>query len=110
MPTYVHDRVSSGAETVVDQLAGTAVAFAGKTGRVRAAAVSTVATTTIRLYGRTSGIEIIPNGSSAQMKGTNVGLDVDDFMYDGTLQPGEPIELTIVAAAASTAMVGVRTD
>lgn len=110
MPTFIQDRVASGAETVSDQLAGTAVAFAGKTGRVRAAAVGTVGTGTVLLKGRNSGIEIIPNGSSTTMKGTNALIDVDDFIYDGVVTPGEPLELTITAAAAMTTFVGVRTD
>lgn len=110
MPTFIHDRISSGAETVTDQLAGTAVAFAGRSGRVRAAAVCTIGTTTVLLKGRLSGIEIIPSGSSAAMKGTNALIDVDDFIYDGVIQPGEPIELTIVAAAGCTTFVGVRTE
>ncbi len=110
MPTFVQDRISSGAETVTNQLSGTAVAFAGKSGRVRAAAVCTVGTTTVLLKGTLSGIEIIPNGSSATIKGTNANVDVNDFMYDAIVQPNEPLELTIVAAAACTTFVGIRTD
>jgi hypothetical protein len=52
MATFVQDRISAGAETVTDQLAGTAVAFAGPSGHVAAAAVCTLATTTILLKGR----------------------------------------------------------
>lgn len=110
MATFVHDRISSGAETVTDQLAGTAVAFAGKTGRVRAAAVCTIGTTTVLLKGRESGTEIVPSGSSATIKGTNASVNTEDFIYDGVVKPNEPLELTIVAAAACTTFVAVRVD
>lgn len=111
MPTFVQDRIASGAETVTDQLAGTAVAFAGPTGRVSAAAVCTLATTTILLKGRLSGKEVIPNGSSAVVSGALTALDLNSthFIYEGDVEPGEPLELTIVAAAACTTLVGVRT-
>lgn len=111
MPTFVQDRIASGAETVTDQLAGTAVAFAGPTGRVSAAAVCTLATTTVLLKGRLSGKEIIPNGSSAVVSGALTALDLNSthFIYEGDVEPGEPLELTIVAAGACTTLVGVRT-
>lgn len=111
MPTFVQDRISSGAETVTDQLAGTAVAFAGPTGRVSAAAVCTLATTTVLLKGRLSGKEVIPNGSSAVVSGALTALDLNSthFIYEGDVEPGEPLELTIVAAGACTTLVGVRT-
>lgn len=112
MPTFVQDRISAGAETVVDQLAGTAVAFAGPTGHVSAAAVCTLATTTVLLKGRLSGKEIIPNGSSASVSGPLTALSIQsiDFIYEGDVNPGEPLELTIVAAAACTTLVGIRTS
>lgn len=109
--TFVQDRIASGAETVTDQLAGTAVAFAGPSGRVTAGAVSTLATTTLLLKGRLSGKEIIPNGSSAVVSGALTALDLQSthFIYEGFVDPGEPLELTITAAGASTCLVGVRT-
>lgn len=112
MPTFVQDRISGGAETVTDQLAGTAVAFAGPTGKVTAAAVCTLATTTLLLKGRNSGKEIIPNGSSAVVSGalTALNMEATHFIYEGTVEPGEPLELTIVAVAACTTLVGVRTS
>lgn len=112
MPTFVQDRISSGAETVTDQLAGTAVAFAGPSGRVSAGAVCTLATTTLLLKGRNSGKEIIPNGSSAVVSGALTALDLNSthFIYSGMVEPGEPLELTIVAAAACTTLVGVKTE
>lgn len=111
MPTFVQDRISAGAETVTDQLAGTAVAFAGPTGHVSAAAVCTLATTTLLLKGRVSGKEVIPNGSSAVVSGALTALDLTSihFIYEGDVQPGEPLELQITAAAACTTLVGVRT-
>lgn len=111
MPTYVHDRTATGAETVTDQLAGTAVAFAGPTGRVTAAFCATLITTTALLKGRNSGREIIPNGSSASVSGalTALSLEASDFIYEGMVEPGEPLELTITHAAAGSCLVGVRT-
>lgn len=58
--TYAHEMVHSGAETLTDQLAGTAVAFAGQTGVVRASFASSDGTNTATLKGRESGLEIIP--------------------------------------------------
>lgn len=111
MPTFVQDRIASGAETVTDQLAGTAVAFAGPTGHVSAAAVCTLATTTVLLKGRVSGKEIIPAGSSASVSGALTALSIQsiDFIYEGDVTPGEPLELQITAAGACTTLVGVRT-
>jgi hypothetical protein len=93
-------------------LAGTAVAFAGPTGRVRAGAVSVLSTTKVLLKGRNSGKEIIPNNSFAVAEPlANLGQDMaDQMIYEGFVDPKEPLELTIVAAAATTTMVAVRTD
>lgn len=97
---------------MVDQLAGTAVAFAGPRGIVRAGAVSTLPSTTLLLKGRTSGKEIIPNGSGASVSGavTALRIDAEDFIFEGQVQPGEPLELTIISAAAATTLVAVRTE
>lgn len=111
MPTYIVDRTASGAETVTDQLAGTAVAFAGPTGKVSAAACATLITTTFLLKGRNSGKEIIPNGSSGSVPGAITALDMQatHFLFEGQVEPGEPLELTITHAAAGSCIVGVRT-
>ena len=113
MATYVHETVHSGAETLNDQLAGTAVAFAGATGTVRAAFAASDGTNTATLKGGTSGREIIPSGShAAQRTLADMGahLEGDFFIYEGQVEPGERLDLQIVAAAASTSAVGVRTD
>jgi hypothetical protein len=112
MPTFVKSRIAAGAETVTDQLAGTAVAFAGPTGRVRAGAMSVLSTTTLTLKGRNSGIEIVPKGSFAVAQAiTAIGDKIGDVMiYEGFVKPGEPLELEIIAAAATTTFVAVRTD
>lgn len=113
MPTFIQARVSAGAETVTDQLAGTAVALAGPSGLVRACFRSTVGTTRALLKGRLSGNEIIPNNSfpSDISVGQGVGpIDGTQFIFEGKVTPNEPLELTIVAAAACTTFVGVRTD
>lgn len=115
MPTFVKLRTASGAETVTDQLAGTAVAFAGPKGIVRACAFANVKTHTFLLKGRLSGTEIIPNGSSPQgLTGTTAVdpwvMDSQSFIYAGRVQPGEPLELSITAAGAGDAFVGIQTE
>lgn len=112
MPTYVHARTASGAETVTDQLAGTALRKAGPSGRVRAAVGATLTTTTFLLKGRQSGIEVVPNGSRANVVGpvTAESLGAQEFVFAAQLQPNEDLELTIVHAAAGTALVAVQTD
>jgi hypothetical protein len=112
MPTFVKARIAGAAETATDQLAGTAVAFAGPGGRVRAGFVSVLSTTTGTLKGRNSGKEIIPKGSAAGAKAiTDLGADAaQQFIYDGLVVPGEPLELEIIAAGATTTLVFVRTD
>lgn len=112
MPTYVHARTASGVETVTDQLAGTALRKAGPSGRVRAAVGCTLTTSTFLLKGRQSGIEVVPNGSRANVIGplTAISLGAQEFVFTGQCQPNEDLELTIVAGAAGTALVAVTTD
>lgn len=112
MPTYVHEMVHSGAETLNDQLAGTAVATAGRNGHVRAAYFGSDGTSTATLKGRFSGKEIIPSGSHAcQMTLADMGQGVaNQFIYEGFVNPGEELDLQVVAATASTSAVAVRTD
>lgn len=104
--------VHTGAETLNDQLSGTAVAFAGPQGRVRAAYVSSDGTSTATLKGRESGKEVIPATSHAAQKaiagwGDSIG---EQFIYEGFVNPGEPLDLQVVAATASTSAVAVRTE
>jgi len=110
--TYNHAVTSGGAGTSADQLAGTAVEFAGKTGRVRASFVSTLTTTTATLKGSKSGKEIIPAGSHALTHGaiTALGGDVNTFIYDGFVEPGERLDLSVVNIATETWQVAVRLD
>jgi len=112
LPTYVHEMVHAGGETLNDQLAGTAVAFAGPSGRVRAAYVSSDGTSTATLKGRESGKEVIPATSHAAQRaiadwGTSLG---EQFIYEGYVNPGEPLDLQVVAITASTSAVAVRTE
>lgn len=104
--------VHTGAETLNDQLAGSAVAFAGRSGRIRAAYFGSDGTSTATLKGRNSGKEIIPTGSHCcQMTLADYGQGlVNQFIYEGFVDPGEPLELQVVAATASTSAVAVRTD
>src|SRR5688500_2817179 len=104
--------VHSGAETINDQLAGTAVAFAGQTGIVRASFAASDGTNTATLKGRESGLEVIPSGSHAAQRTL---ADVGDtmakaFYYQGRVKPGEPLDLQVVAATASTSVVAVSLD
>lgn len=113
--TYIKLRTASGAETVTDQLAGTAVAFAGPKGIVRACVFSSVKTGTFLLKGRNSGLEIVPNGCSPQglitaATGTESQIKASAFIFQAQVLGGEPLELTIVAAAAQDAWVGVQTE
>lgn len=112
MPTYVHEMVHSGAETLNDQLSGTAVTFAGPSGRVRAAYVSSDGTSTCTLKGRESGKEVIPATSHAAQNtladwGRSLG---EQFIYEAFVNPGEPLDLQVVAISASTSAVAVRTE
>jgi hypothetical protein len=111
VPTYVHEMVHSGAETLSDQLAGTAVGRAGRQGRVRAAFVATDGTNTATLKGRESGIEVMPRGTHGMVRGatTAIGPDASDFIYEGIVTPGEELELEVISATASTSVVAVRT-
>jgi len=110
--TYNHAVTSGGAGTSADQLAGTAVEFAGKTGRVRVSFVSTLTTTTATLKGSKSGKEIVPSGSHALCTGAITALanDVNHFIYDGFVDPGERLDLAVVNAATETWNVTVRLD
>lgn len=112
MPTYCHEMVHSGAETLNDQLAGTAVATAGRNGHVRASYVSSDGTSTATLKGRSSGKEIIPAGSHAQqMTLADEGQGMaNQFIYEGFVDPNEELDLQVVAATASTSQICVRTD
>lgn len=112
MPTYVYGQTSGGAGTTTDALAGTAVRKAGRKGIVRAAAASTLTTTTYLLKGRQSGIEIIPNGSKANVIGpiTAQVLDAQSMVYSGQVMPDEDLELTVVRAGTETTLVLVQTE
>lgn len=111
MPTYVHTIAHSGAETISDQLSGTAVARVGPTGRVQAAFAAAKAENTARLY-TAEGIDIIPDGSHPNIMGAadTYKISGNDFIYDVSgLPPGAELLLELVAAAASESSVAVRT-
>lgn len=112
MATYSHEMVHAGAETLNDQLSGTAVAVAGRSGLVRAAFTSSDGTNTATLKGRKSGREVIPSGSHAQqMTLADMGQGVaNQFIYEARVDPGEELDLQVIALSASTSQVTVRTD
>lgn len=104
--------VHAGAESLNDQLSGTAVAFAGATGVVRASYASSDGTSTATLKGRESGLEVIPSGSHALQRTL---ADYGDtaargFIYSGRVKPGEALDLQVIAASASTSVVIVSID
>lgn len=105
--TYVHEMVHSGAETLNDQLTGTAVASAGPRGKVQVAFIASDGTNTATLKGRRSGKEIIPSGSHAcvatEIKGGH-------FIYVGAVAPMEELDLQVISATASTSVVCVRIE
>jgi len=109
--TYVIAATSGGAATVSNQLDGTPVAFAGKTGRVRAAIASTLTTTRVTLRGA-SGQEIIPASCAPNVVGpiTAQVLNAEAFIFDGFVKPNEQLFLEIVKAGAETYMIAVRVD
>jgi len=112
MPTFVQVIVHSGGETVTDQLTGTAVHIVGASGRVWASFASAKGEDTATLRGRTSGIEVIPAGSSP-----NILAAADAQVHDLTrmvffaenMLPGEELELEVIAAAASETSFAVKT-
>lgn len=110
--TYIYNQTSGGAGTSTDQLAGTAVYKAGRTGLVRAACASTLTTTDFLLKGRRSGKEIVPNGSAPNIVGpiTAMELRSDAFVFEGYVTPDEELELTIVRIGTETILVGVRLE
>lgn len=112
MATFVVADTSGGAGTSTDQLAGTAVAFAGPSGRVRAAFASTLTTTICRLKGRISGKEIIPSGCNPNVVGpiTAQVVNAEAFIFDGVVTPNEPLDLEVIRIGTETWSVAVRTD
>lgn len=109
---YVHYMLHGGAETLVNQLAGTPVAAAGRSGRVRVGFVSTLPTTTGSLKGRKSGKSIIPEGSHAVPTGPVTALQLDSrhVFYDAHVNSEEELDLEIIAAAAASTLVLVIVD
>lgn len=110
--TFVKGFTHTGAETLTNQLNGTAVQRAGETGLVRASFVSTLFTTQATLRGKMSGKSIIPPGSAAGPKAlTDQGDSMgEQFIYEGFVDPNEELDLQVVAAAAATSLVGIKID
>lgn len=110
--TYVHEMVHSGAETLTNQLNGSAVQKAGESGLVSVAFVSSDGTNTATVRGKKSGRSIVPPGSHAcQNTLADWGRDLgQQFIYQGMLEPGEEIDAEVIAATASTSALAVRID
>jgi len=110
--TFIKGFTHAGAETLTNQLNGTAVQRAGETGLVRATFVSTLFTTQATLRGKTSGKSIIPPGSAAGSKAvTDQGDSMgQQFIYEGFVDPNEELDLQVVAAAAASTTIAVRID
>jgi len=113
MPTYSTVVVSTGAEVLTNQLQNTAVYTAGGNGKVFCAFTSNDAQATCSLKGATTGKIIVPTGSHAQSFSTTAeqnGHRTGDFIYNGTVTPGEALDLEITQAAACTTRVTVITQ
>ena len=112
MATYYHEMVHSGAETLTNQLQGTAVYTVGASGTVRASFASSDATNVATLKVRDSGQEIIPSGShpNVQAAANAQTQNAQDFVYQASgLQPGANLDLEVVAASAGSSVVAVIT-
>lgn len=111
-PTFVQVIAHSGGETVTDQLNGTAVHQVGPSGRVWASFASAKGEDTATLRGRTSGLEIIPAGSSPNLLAAadlqSHSLQTMVFFAENLI-PGEELELEVVAAGASETSFCVKT-
>jgi len=110
LTTYIHEMVHTGAETLTNQLNGTAVQKAGKSGLVRAAYVSSDGTSTATMRGKKSGRSVIPPGSHAcQVAIASWGQSIgEQVVYEAQLEPDEEIDLEVIAATASTSAVLVQ--
>jgi hypothetical protein len=112
MATYFHEMVHSGAETLTNQLAGTAVSNVGSNGTVTATFGSSEGSNTATLKVRDTGQEIIPSGShpNVQASANAISQDAQDFVFQASGLPvGAALDLEVVAASASTTVVGVIT-
>lgn len=110
--TYIHEMVHSGAETLTNQLNGTAVQRAGESGIVSAAFVSSDGTNTATVRGKKTGRSVIPPGSHAcQNTLADWGRDIgQQFVYTALLEPGEEIDAEVIAVGASTSALAIRID
>jgi hypothetical protein len=112
MATFYKEFVSSGAETLTNQLSGTAVYTVGSSGTVKASFGASEGSNTATLKVRDTGQEIIPSGSApnVQAAANTLGMDAQDFVYQASgLPSGANLDLEIVAAAAGTSMIAVIT-
>lgn len=112
MATFYKEFVSSGAETLTNQLSGTAVYTVGSSGTVKASFGATEGTNTCTLKVRDTGQEIIPSGSAPNViqAATALSMNAQDFVYQASgLPAGANLDLEIVAAAAGTSMIAVIT-
>lgn len=109
--TYVVSDTSGGAGTSSDQLSGTPVEFAGRSGHVRASFTSTLTTTTAVLKGAKSG-EIIPTGCNPNIVGpiTAQACDLNSFIFDGYVAPGDKLILDVTRIGTETWSVAVIVD
>ena len=107
MRTYHHFNAVGSATTETDQLNGTPVENAGRQGKVWASFTAAAGEVTGKLRGRTSGIEVIPNGSHAV---EGLGEHGRIVYYADGLTPGEPLDLEFTTTAAQDVSVMVTVD
>lgn len=110
MPLFFHEMVHSGAETLSNQLSGTPVAQAGPSGVVKACFGASEGGNTAKLVGRVSGRVVIPGGShpARQESANSLDFDSQDFIFSGSVNPNEELDLEVISAAASTTVIGIR--
>lgn len=105
--TFLKNITHSGAESLTNQLSGTAVSTAGPQGKVWASLTVSDgdSANTYQLIGRESGNNVVPSGSGAV---EGIG-EHGRVIFTGTVRANEPLELAVTAAAASTSSIMVKT-
>lgn len=111
MPTFVHEMVHSGGETLTDQLSSAppSIKRVGSKGKVKVAFKASDGTNTATVLA--GGIEVVPSGSHASVQATTaLEINALDFIYQVRAKPGAEIDATVVAASASTSVLAIITE
>ena len=111
MPTWVHEMVHSGGETLTDQLSSAppSIKRVGARGKIKMAFMASDGTNTATVLA--GGIEVIPAGSHATVQPVaNLEVNALNFIYQVRARPGAEIDATVVAATASTSVLAIITE